>query len=118
MYVSRGTAIGFTLDRLIRGLNPERIVLYGSRAFGSFTPGSDVDLLLMADSGADPTVLLRRARQLTSRAFPPIDFVVSTPEQVDDAYAGKSPFLLSILERGVTVYQRPRRPGVAQTAAR
>ncbi|SRR5712692_9747781 len=97
------------LDRLVRGLDPERVILYGSRATKEARPGSDVDLLLLADSGTDTSIFLHRARQLTARVFPPIDLAVTTPEQVDDAYAGKSPFLLSILECGVTVYRRPNR---------
>lgn len=104
------------LHRLVRGLDPERVILYGSSAKGLMRPESDIDLLLLVDQGVDAAILLHRARQLVARSFPPVDLSVCTPDQVEEAYAGRSPFLLSILERGITIYRRPGRPaGVPKT---
>ncbi len=61
------------LHRLVRGLDPERVILYGSRANGLMRPESDIDLLLLVDPGVDGALLLHRARQLVARNFPPID---------------------------------------------
>lgn len=36
------------LDRLVKALRPERVVLYGSRAQGTHRPTSDYDLLIVA----------------------------------------------------------------------
>jgi predicted nucleotidyltransferase len=94
------------IERLSRAFAPERMVLFGSYAKGSAHPGSDVDLLLIADLPGDPVAQLRRARQLVADCFPVVDVVFCTPEDVANAPTARSPFLLSVLESGVTVYGR------------
>jgi predicted nucleotidyltransferase len=99
------------VQRLVRAFSPERIVLFGSYAKGTARPGSDIDLLVIADLEGDPADHLRRARQLMADVFPVIDVVLCTPEEAattQDApiVPAPSPFLLSVLGSGVTVYQR------------
>ncbi len=94
------------LERLIRAFNPERIVLFGSYAKGTAHPGSDVDLLVVADLEGDPLAHLRRARQLVADTFPAVDVVLCTPEEVAEAPTAKSPFLESLLGSGIAVYER------------
>ena len=60
----------------------------------------------MTDLKGDNTQHLKHARQLIGHAFPSVDIVLCTREQVEEAYAGKSPFLLSALEYGITLYNR------------
>lgn len=79
-------------------------MLFGSYAKGSVASGSDVDLLVIAAVDGEPAVHLRRARQLVAPSFPPIDVVLCTPEEAENADRARSPFLLSILESGVVVY--------------
>jgi uncharacterized protein len=95
-----------TLDRIIRAFAPERIVLFGSYAKGTAESGSDLDLLVVADIEGDAVLHLRRARQLVAASFPPVDVVLCTPEDVSEAPSAKSPFLLSVLGSGITVYSR------------
>jgi predicted nucleotidyltransferase len=94
------------IERYIRAFAPERIVLFGSYAKGTNQSGSDIDLLVVADLDGDSLFHLRRARQLASDCFPPVDVVFATTEDIESAATAKSPFLLSILERGITVYRR------------
>lgn len=94
------------LERLIRAFAPERIVLFGSYAKGTDRPGSDIDLLVVTDLEGDPMVHLRRARQLVADSFPPVDIFLCTPEDVAEANTAQSPFLLSVLESGITLYSR------------
>ena len=94
------------IARLSRAFAPERMLLFGSYAKGSAHPGSDVDLLVIADLPGDPVAHLRRARQLVADCFPVVDVVFCTPEDVASAQTARSPFLLSVLESGVTVYRR------------
>jgi predicted nucleotidyltransferase len=96
-----------TLQRLIRAFAPESIVLFGSYAKGTVHSGSDVDLLVVADLEGNPAFHQRRARQLAADCFPPVDVVFATPADVTSAATARSPFLLSILGSGITVYARP-----------
>lgn len=95
-----------TVQRLIRAFAPERIMLFGSYAKGTNHPGSDIDLLIIANLPGDPAFHRRRARQLSADCFPSVDVVFATPEDVLEAPEAQSPFLLSILGSGVTVYSR------------
>jgi predicted nucleotidyltransferase len=92
------------LERLVRAFAPTQIVLFGSHAKGEAQPGSDVDLLVVADLDGDRTLHLRRARQLVAASFPPIDIVLCTPEEAGGAATAASPFLASVLESGVVLY--------------
>ena len=96
------------LGRYVRAFAPRRIVLFGSYAKGQEHAGSDIDLLIVADLAEESLAHhLRRARQLAADCFPPVDIVFATPDEIAAAAGAPSPFLQSILERGVTVYERP-----------
>jgi uncharacterized protein len=109
-----------TVERLVRAFAPERIVLFGSYAKGAAQPGSDIDLLIVADLEGEPAAHLRRARQLVADCFPPVDVVLCTPEEAAKAPTARSPFLLSVLGSGITVYRlvnaRPPPPGARAKA--
>ena len=95
-----------TVERLVRAFAPERIVLFGSHAKGTNHVGSDVDLLVITNIVGSLTAHQRRARQLTADCFPPIDVVLATPDDIERAAEATSPFLLSILGTGATIYDR------------
>lgn len=96
-----------TLQRLVRAFAPERIVLFGSYAKGTVHDRSDVDLLLIANVDGSPAFYQRRARDLAADCFPPVDVILATPSEVTAAATARSPFLLSVLGTGVTIYRRP-----------
>jgi predicted nucleotidyltransferase len=104
--VAPPTFLRTPIERLVRALAPTEIVLFGSYAKGAERPGSDVDLLVVAEAAGEPGEPARRARQLVAASFPPIDIVLCTPEEAEHADEQRSPFLHSILESGVTVYRR------------
>lgn len=78
-----------------------------------------MDLLVITDAAAalGPGELARRVRQLVAPSFPPIDVVLCTPKEAEDAAEARSPFLHSILESGLTVYGRPARRGLRHSDA-
>lgn len=94
------------IKRLIRSFAPERIVLFGSYAKDMAHDRSDVDVLVIAKLEGNRFFHQRRARQLTGDSFPRMDIVLATPEEIAEAPSAKSPFLHSILGRGITVYLR------------
>jgi uncharacterized protein len=95
-----------TVQRLVRAFAPERILLFGSYAKDCVRESSDVDLLVVAKLEGDMFLHQRRARQLSADSFPRIDIVLATPDEIAEAPTAKSPFLQSILERGITVYAK------------
>jgi HEPN domain-containing protein/predicted nucleotidyltransferase len=56
--------IGAAIERLRAAFEPEEIILFGSRAYGQPRPDSDVDLLVVLRSAAEPLAAReRRARE-------------------------------------------------------
>jgi uncharacterized protein len=94
------------LQRLVCSLVPDRVVLFGSRARSAARAESDIDLLLVGAWSMDPAQLLRHARHLVAHSFPRVDLVLCTPEEIAAAESGGAPFLRSILESGVVIYER------------
>jgi len=95
-----------TIERLVRAFAPERIIVFGSYAKGINNAHSDVDLLVVANLEGNPGIHQRRARQLTANCFPRVDVVFCSSEEFTEAAGQPSPFLLSILDSGVTVFSR------------
>lgn len=93
-------------QRIAAELQPEKIVLFGSYAYGTPTADSDVDLLVILDSAASPTErYLAVSRLLYPRPFP-VDILVKTPAEVESALKKGDFFLREILTRGRVLYER------------
>ncbi len=89
------------VDHIATRFNPAQIILFGSHAVGTADDGSDVDLLIVTETGGRP---IRRAveiyRTLDHRV--PVDIIVRSPEQM--SHPSSADILLrEILATGVTV---------------
>lgn len=84
---------------------PERIVLFGSYAYGKPTADSDVDLLVIMprtrDRGGRMSVRIRHA---VPRAFP-LDLLVRTPADVAKRLRWGDCFLREVMEKGEVLYE-------------
>lgn len=70
------------LTRRIReGLDPERIVLFGSYARGDASEHSDVDLLVVAETSLPPHERFGTVRRLLADYAASFDIIVKTPEE-------------------------------------
>ena len=91
------------LARTIRDkFNPDRILLFGSRAYGVPDRSSDIDLLVIMNtrvSVREQAYLIRREL----RSSEPIDIMVRTPEQVAERVRLGDFFMKQILEKGVAL---------------
>jgi predicted nucleotidyltransferase len=94
-----------TVERLIAAFRPERVVLFGSFIKGTFSAGSDIDLLVIANLPGEIDPYRKRARQLAAGCFPPIDVALATHADLEDSTSSRAHFLISVLSRGITIYQ-------------
>ena len=95
------------VEKIVAALQPHKIVLFGSYAYGNPTPDSDVDLLIVMETTDPPTVrFMRVARLLRPRLFP-VDILVYTPQEIEDALKCNNFFIREICTRGITLYERP-----------
>jgi hypothetical protein len=81
-------------------------MLFGSFAKGMAHADSDIDLLLIAHAPEGTYHYRRRARQLAAGCFPPVDIVIATPAEIEEAPTASSPFLQSILGTGIVLYDK------------
>lgn len=94
------------VERLVERFDPDRILLFGSRARGDARPDSDLDVLVVMPSGTqkrETQVAMRRAlRDLRA----PKDILVTTPEEIERR--GKIPGLVlrTALREGIELYAR------------
>jgi predicted nucleotidyltransferase len=96
------------LKRIIEGYTPERIVLFGSYAYGEPDAESDVDLLIIKETDQRPIerwVELKRLLRDRSRTAS-ISPLVYTPQELEERLAMGDTFLEEALERGETLYER------------
>ncbi len=98
-----------TVRRLVEGLQPERIVLFGSMARGGAEEDSDVDLLVLQRTDAPRIEREWAAEGALGWDRPlPTDVMVLTPEEYARGLARGDPILQEIEEEGVSVYERGR----------
>ena len=98
------------VKKIAETLKPEKIILFGSYAYGNPTPDSDVDLLIIMKTDAKQTErYLAVSRVLSPRLFP-VDIIVKTPAEVRNALSNKENFFIrEIILRGKTLYERKKR---------
>jgi predicted nucleotidyltransferase len=83
---------------------PERIILFGSYAYGSADDDSDVDLLVILPFKDKPA---RKALEILQKTNPkiPLDLLVRTPEQVKARLDNQDWFMREIMEKGRMLYE-------------
>lgn len=91
-------------ERIAREFHPEKIILFGSHAYGKPEWDSDVDLLVIMPFRGRPA---RQAVKIRSRIEAPmaLDLLVRTRNQISRRLAMGDSFMRDILERGKVVYE-------------
>lgn len=101
-----GKSLRPAIQKIVDELHPEKIILFGSYAYGSPNQHSDVDLLVILKTNA---ALKERSwkvsRLLLPRPFP-VDILVKTPKEVEKALRSGDFFLKEIITRGKVLYER------------
>jgi predicted nucleotidyltransferase len=90
-------------DQIVREFQPEKIILFGSHAYGSPTPDSDVDLLVvMPYEGEYRKQLVNMLNQIET--YLPLDLLLRTPEEIRERLELGDFFIKEITERGKIMY--------------
>ena len=69
--------------RLVEALDPLRVVVFGSAAWGGAGPGSDLDLLVVLPAVGDKRAARVEARRALAGLDVAKDVVVTTPSEID-----------------------------------
>jgi len=101
-------AIRAVVKQIAEKFQPEKIILFGSYAYGKPRPESDVDLLVVMETPLDEwEQRLEISRRLSPRPFP-MDIIIRTPKQLEERLALGDPFLREITTQGKVLYERYR----------
>ena len=91
-------------DAIAREFRPQKIVLFGSYAYGKPTENSDVDLLVIMPFDRRRGRKSLEIRQRIPADFP-LDLIVRTPEFIAQRLAWGDCFTQEIVARGKVVYE-------------
>ena len=90
--------------RIVEVAKPDRIILFGSRARGDASSGSDVDLLVVKSN-------VRSRREIADQIYAkligvpvPIDVLVLTPDDIVKYAEAAGTILPSVLKEGIEIY--------------
>lgn len=100
------TTLDEIVDRLVRGYDPDRIVLFGSRARGEGNEESDFDLLVVKETTDRPTDRRMEVERLLSDRRVALDLLVYTPRELWELFAAGSPLIEAVIESGRVLYMR------------
>jgi predicted nucleotidyltransferase len=102
MRVSPEQIIGY-VDRIVAEFQPDRVILFGSYAYGEPTADSDVDLLVVMPYKGRP---YRKAAAIASRCPDPfpMDMLVRSRDDVRRRVAMNDWFMREVVEKGVVLY--------------
>lgn len=94
------------IQKLITEYAPQKVILFGSYAYGTPGPDSDIDLLIIKDTRErfiDRWVTVQHILTGTHRSLP-VETLVLTPKEVEDRLAIGDQFVAKILEKGEILY--------------
>ena len=89
-------------EQLISEFKPSQILLFGSRAKGTATATSDIDLCVVADTANKRHTLTQMYLNIETER--PVDFVLYTPDEWRICLADKQSFAHKISCEGVCLY--------------
>ena len=92
---------------IVNRFHPERIILFGSYAYGQPDEHSDFDLLVIRsdiDSEKASNLEIAGAFWDVPGRRPPFTILSKTPERIAERLAVKSPFYEEIVGKGLEVY--------------
>ncbi len=94
------------VKRIVDEFAPQRIILFGSYARGTYGPDSDVDLLVIMNvEGSKKEIAIQIDRTLIDRKIP-LDIIVATPEDVERYRGLVGNVIRPALEQGRILYER------------
>ena len=94
------------VQRIVETAQPDKVILFGSRARGNARPDSDFDLLVIKNS-EEPGYRRDAALYLALAGLnAPVDVMVYTPEEVREWSAVPQAFVTTAVREGKVVYER------------
>jgi uncharacterized protein len=98
--------INAVVRKIVDEFDPERVILFGSYAYGKPNIDSDVDMLIVAESAEPPAARATRAYLAVHGKTFPMDIIVRTPHEIAQRLGMGDFFIKEIVEHGKVLYAR------------
>lgn len=93
-------------QKIVSECDPEKIILFGSAAKGSFTEDSDFDLFVVQKTNEPRRHRAFQVRKLFLPRDFALDVLVYTPEEVEESLQDNF-FIRQIFDEGKVLYEKP-----------
>jgi predicted nucleotidyltransferase len=100
------TVLNEIVQRLVDAVDPDRIILFGSRARGDARADSDVDLLIIKDSAEPAYRRTLPAYRALAGITVPTDIIWRTAAEVEDWSAVRNYVTTRALNEGRVLYEK------------
>lgn len=103
-----GKILNEIINRIANAFNPEKIIIFGSHAYGEPTNKSDIDILVIMNTDKkeiDRMIAVSKIIQEYHKKFD-FDILVKTPGEIKERLKIGDPFIGEILSRGRIGYAR------------
>jgi predicted nucleotidyltransferase len=90
--------------QIVRAVNPQQIILFGSYAYGQPNEDSDVDLLIVMPFEGHPAYQAAAIRMQLDTPLP-LDLLVRTPEQIAERIGMGDYFMQEVMAQGRVLYE-------------
>ena len=99
--------IDYVVAKIVREIQPEKIILYGSYARGDYHKDSDLDLFIIKDGEESSRMLERKVDHVLDGRLFSLDVRVRKPAEVAWNFRAQNPFYLHhIFKQGKVLYER------------
>jgi predicted nucleotidyltransferase len=96
-------AIRKYVRQVVQRFHPQKVILFGSHAYGKPDADSDVDLLVVMPTKNELSQSIRIGQALWAPF--PMDLFVYRPETLAEWLEWEDPFLIEILDKGIVLYE-------------
>ncbi|MBU4298457.1 nucleotidyltransferase domain-containing protein [Patescibacteria group bacterium] len=92
-------------DQIVKNYKPEKIILFGSYAYGKLTMSSDVDLLIIKKSRKKRVERIKEVLMKVESEIP-LEPLVYTPKEIQERLELGDFFSQNILRKGKLLYEK------------
>ncbi|MBI4641521.1 MAG: nucleotidyltransferase domain-containing protein [Candidatus Tectomicrobia bacterium] len=92
------------VQQIVDYFHPQKVILFGSYAYGNPTKDSDVDLLVMLETDEKPLHVAARIAAAIDHPFA-LDILVFRPSELKASLERKGIFATEVITKGIVLYE-------------
>lgn len=96
--------INTVVNRIVESAKPEKVIIFGSYAYGQPDENSDLDILVIKNTNTPQFQRTREIRKHLRGLAIPIDIVVYTPQEINEWKDTQAAFITQIVKYGKVIY--------------